>query len=430
MCSISDLPIELIELIIDFTLFPIGESLKNALNLALVSRTWTIYSRSHLELSLDESRVRFQKLRAFTELCRHPLSTLKLVGALFLSNVGNTRVSLLRSPLHHTAVNTFLSRRFHTRGGPILESVFTQLKKLTLDRVGWWTLNNIARDSVCNGFRSVTELHLRHVSFSDIQELQVLICSFPLLERLHLTLQQPSASYSVVKNPTSLQLPKRLYAIDITTVDQATFQGLSIITPCPSLRQFCWRSNVFYELEDECRNVGEFLEATGSSLVELSLIFNVDMLSNDIRIRQPTNKVAIQQFMRFHDCVDLTKNLSLQRVTLDIRPDPYLVLFLQYAIRNEQALSVQSLYIPFLENVIFSLNPRILSNEGLTQNDLDIALQQPALANLRRLEFGVQGFFPRQSVTEKIAQVLSGLMERPMLLLPNQDDCAAGINFL
>ncbi|KAJ3994554.1 hypothetical protein F5050DRAFT_1835469 [Lentinula boryana] len=408
MCSISDLPIELIELIIDFTLYPIGESLKNALNLALVSRTWTTYSRSHLELSLDESRVRFQKLRAFTELCRHPLSTLKLVGALFLSNVGNTR-------------------RFHTRGRPILESVFTQLKKLTLDRVGWWTLNNIARDSLYNGFRSVTELHLRHVSFSDIQELQVLICSFPLLERLHLTLQQPSASYPVVKNPTSLQLPKRLYAIDITTVDQATFQGLSIITPCPSLRQFCWRSNVFYELAEECRNVGKFLEAAGSSLVELSLIFNVDMLSNDIRIRQPTNKIALQQFMRFHDCVDLTKNPSLQRVTLDIRPDPYLVLFLQYAIRNEQALSVQSLYIPFLENVIFSLNPRILSNEGLTQNDLDIALQQPALANLRRLEFGVQGFFPRQSVTEKIAQVLSGLMERPMLLLPNQ---AAGINSL
>ncbi|KAJ3837251.1 hypothetical protein F5878DRAFT_622909 [Lentinula raphanica] len=324
MCSISELPTELIQLIIDFALHSIGDSLiSNALNFALVSRAWTIHARSQLELWLDENRVKFQKLRTFTELCQHPLSTFKFIGALILSNYGSTRMT--RSLLDHTAVNTFLNRRFPTKKkGLILEGVFSQLKVLTFDRVGWWTLNQTARDSIHNSFQLVTELHLRHVSFSDIQEFQVLICSFPLLERLHMTLQQSFTSFSVLKTPTNLQLPKTLYSIEIRTEDISTLRGLATITPCPSLRRFRWRSNVFYHLEEECAIVGKFLAAAGSSLVELSLEFGVDTMSNDIRVRKPAQEVAIQQFERFHDCVDLAKNTSLQRLTLDIRPDPYL----------------------------------------------------------------------------------------------------------
>lgn len=125
--------------------------------------------------------------------------------------------------------------------------------------------------------------------------------------------------------------------------------------------------------------------------------------------------------------MNLANNPSLERLTLDIRPDPYLVLFLQHALHHEQALGVRSLSVPFLENVIFSLNTRILPKGGLTEIDLDAALQHPALANMQRLEFGVHGFFPRQSATDNIAQVLSGLMERRISLV-NKDDRAIEVN--
>ncbi|KAJ4490491.1 hypothetical protein J3R30DRAFT_90795 [Lentinula aciculospora] len=433
MSSINELPAELVEYIIDFALHSGGESMADALNFALVSRKWNPRCRHYLELSLDESRVRFQKLRTFTELCQHPLSTFKFVGALLISNVGNTRIGLKRSPLDHTAANALFSRRFHTkRRELILESAFGQVNKLTIDRVGWWTLNDMARKSLHNGFRFVTDLDLRNVSFTDLRLFHELICSFPLLERMVLILQQPFPTRAemgqLAKNP-SLQLPNNLRSIDITTLDVATLGALSILNPCPSLRQFRWRSNAFYQLEKECYIVGKFLESAGSSLVELSLVFNVDVLSNDIRIRKPTSEVAIvQHFKHFHDCVDLAKNPSLQRLTLDIRPDPYLVLFLKHALCSEYALSVESLSIPFLENVIFSLNTRILPKEELTEIDLDTALQHPALVNVQRLEFGVQGFFPRQQVTDRIAQVLKGLMERQILLVPNKDDCAIGLD--
>ncbi|KAJ3872740.1 hypothetical protein F5051DRAFT_146725 [Lentinula edodes] len=427
----NELPTELVDHIIDFALYHSGNSKASALNLALVSRTWTPRSRYHFELSLDESRVKFQKLRTFTELCQHPLSTLKFIGALRVSNVGNTRIGLKRSPLDHTAANAWFSRRFHARrSGHILESVFTHVHRLTIDRVGWWTLNDMARNSLNNGFRLVTELDLRHVSFTDFRHFSELICSFPLLETLHLILQQPFPTISEMGQPTNhlnLQLPPNLYCIDITTIDVATLQGISTLTPCRSLRQFHWRSNVFYQMEEECRIIGMFLESAGSSLVDLSLTFNVDVLSNNIRIRKPPSEVAIQQFKRFHDCVNLANNPSLQRLTLDIRPDPYLVLFLQHALRNEQALGVRSLSVPFLENIIFSLNTRILPKGGLTAIDLDAALQHPALANMQRLEFGVHGFFPRQLATDKIAQVLSGLMERQISLV-NKDDRAIEVN--
>ncbi|GAW07547.1 hypothetical protein LENED_009549 [Lentinula edodes] len=95
-------------------------------------------------------------------------------------------------------------------------------------------------------------------------------------------------------NHLNLQLPPNLYCIDITTIDVATLQGISTLTPCRSLRQFHWRSNVFYQMEEECRIIGMFLESAGSSLVDLSLTFNVDVLSNNIRIRKPPSEVAIQ----------------------------------------------------------------------------------------------------------------------------------------
>ena len=125
--------------------------------------------------------------------------------------------------------------------------------------------------------------------------------------------------------------------------------------------------------------------------------------------------------------MDLAKNPSLQKLTLDIRPDPYLVLFLKHSFGSDvaslspnEALSVQSLSIPHLENVIFSLKTHIRPNDGLKESDLDIGLQHPALANVRKLEFEVQGFFPRDTALEKIEQILKGLVDRQVVLEPRK----------
>ncbi|KAE9406884.1 hypothetical protein BT96DRAFT_191550 [Gymnopus androsaceus JB14] len=134
-----ELPVELYEQIIDFALDSQerSKSIADILNFALVCRLWTQRSRYHLELSLDESRVKFQKLQRFTDLCNHPSCTLHYVGALSVSNTGNTRIGLERRPQDHKAANALFSRRFHSKGREaILESVFTQLKTLTIGYLG------------------------------------------------------------------------------------------------------------------------------------------------------------------------------------------------------------------------------------------------------------------------------------------------------
>ncbi|KAF9062025.1 hypothetical protein BDP27DRAFT_1451915 [Rhodocollybia butyracea] len=405
--SLSHLPVELHEKILDIALTSNANAttMSDALNFALVSKLWTPRSRYHLHLSLDESRVKYQKLRTFTNLCEHPLSTLTLIRALSISNVGNIRIGLKRSSLDHTAANALFSRRFLTKSKSnsksrdfILESVFTHLKTLTLEKVGWWTLSDAARSSLHNGFQLVTSLALHNVSFLNYHHFHELVCSFPTLETLHVSLLQSSFIPDHEKNP-NLQLPVNLHSIEIATVDAATLTALSFLTPCRRSADSTGRPSA------------------GSSLVDLTLAFSVDTSSNDIRIRKPSFEIAIAQFKRFHNSIDLSKNPSLKSLTLDIRPDPYLVLFLQHALHPTQILSIRSLSIPYLENIIFSLKTQNLPNDGLTESDLDIGLQQLPLANVQELNFEVMGYFPRATVIESVGKILGGFLERGVVLV-------------
>ncbi len=107
--AMIQLPVELYEQIIDLILEPAYDSTKEALNLVLVSRSWVSRSRYHTTLDLDESRVRFKKMRTLVDLCQHPLSTLKFIGHLCVSNAGNIRIGT-RDRLDHTAVNALFAR--------------------------------------------------------------------------------------------------------------------------------------------------------------------------------------------------------------------------------------------------------------------------------------------------------------------------------
>ena len=99
----------------------------------------------------------------------------------------------------------------------------------------------------------------------------------------------PLPDYTQSIKKQGLQLPSNLHSIEVTTVDITSVGAISVLTPCPSLRQFQWRSYAVYRLEEaECRAVGELLASAGSALVDLSLTFDVDSLSSGIRIRHPT----------------------------------------------------------------------------------------------------------------------------------------------
>ncbi|KIK55656.1 hypothetical protein GYMLUDRAFT_834180 [Collybiopsis luxurians FD-317 M1] len=434
MTSIMDLPTELHEQIIDFALHPTHRTISDdVLNFALVSRVWTPRCRHYLALSLDESTVKFKKLWRFTDLCQHPACTLAFVGTLLVSNVGNTRLGSKQNPLDHTAVSALFSRQFMSKerkGERILECVFTHLKQLTIERVGWWAFKDAARNSLLGGFRSVTQLGLRNVSFNSLGDFYELICSFPMLESLTFSLLHSLPEFSEPVKKQGLQLPSNLYSIEVTTVDIASVKAISVLCPCPSLRQFSWRSHAFYRLEEvECRAVGELLASAGSSLVNLSLTFDVDSLSNDITIRKPTLNVAIRQFTHFHKFVDLTKNPFLQNLTLDIHPDHFLVLFLKHSLPHPNssipALNVRRLSIPSLEHVLFALKTRImfgLPTDNFTHTDLDLGLQHPVLANVQELEFEERGLFPRGTAVNKMGEVLSGVLERGVSLVTSNSN--------
>ncbi|KIK55655.1 hypothetical protein GYMLUDRAFT_263990, partial [Collybiopsis luxurians FD-317 M1] len=64
------------------------------------------------------------------------------------------------------------------------------------EQVGWWTFKDAARNSLLDGFRSVTQLGLHNVSFIDIGDFHELICSFPLLESLIFGLLHPTSEYN------------------------------------------------------------------------------------------------------------------------------------------------------------------------------------------------------------------------------------------
>ncbi|KAF5366354.1 hypothetical protein D9757_011458 [Collybiopsis confluens] len=420
--SILDLPTELHEQIIDYAVYSTPKSTKDILAFALVCRIWTPRSRHHLSLSLDETTVKFKQLRTLNELCQHPLSTLIYIGTLQVSNTGSTRLRSKQNLLDHSAVDTLFSRQFMSKdrkGLRVLESAFVQLKELGLERVGWWTLKGAARNSLIHGFRSVTKLDLSFVSFDDFGHFHELVCSFPLLETLHANLQHrfpalAEHSRSVTKKP-GFQLPPNLHSVQVASLDKAALGAVAALTPCPSLRHFHWRSYEFYHLEEtEFCIIGDFIASAGSSLVNLSLTFDVDSLSNDIKVRKPSFDVAVGQFRHFQDSVDLSENLSLQNLTLDIRPDPYLVLFLHHSLPYLSALSIHSLSIPFLEDVIFALKNHILwevPTDKMTEKDLILGLQHPALQNVQKLEFSTRGWFSRDTAVDRIGEILSEFLE-------------------
>ncbi len=160
------LPAELCNLIIDH----LHDSKPSLLACSLVCRAWIPECRFHLFHNLRLCR---DTADSFFQLFKSPHATLASAHIRELDVTQNTVIrggSLEGDLLEGLAFQGVLTR--------CPADVFEHVQKLSVTRVGWWTLNGSERPSIGHTFKNVTELALWTVVFQKDEELQALVASF------------------------------------------------------------------------------------------------------------------------------------------------------------------------------------------------------------------------------------------------------------
>ncbi|KDQ06693.1 hypothetical protein BOTBODRAFT_192907 [Botryobasidium botryosum FD-172 SS1] len=376
--SSYELPSELISLIIDH-LHDDKPTLKTC---ALVGREWVAPSRFHLLRSIHLYQ---DGVDEFLSLCDSPVSTIQR------ANIYSFRISTNRcvdgTPedqrlWHSPALDELLTWRSSDEQRT-LATVLSQLRILTLDWIGWWTLSRSAKENFAK-FEFLRELKTWNVEFESLVQFSALLGSFPKLEVLTINgggfwRQEGISDF---EGPSvAIALPPRLHTISLESLNDHSVAVIEALLPCPSLRIFHFRVINFSDFGVACgAAIGKLLASTGTSL---------EVFSAQVQAAGPLND-GIDMDARFQ-LIDFTKNTRLQRIRLDIEEDEHVLPFLQ-------RLTNTTIHFKPFTPALQSLEIKYLARLSIDWETLDVLLQHPYFSALSEIKYTVVASFGKTDV--------------------------------
>jgi len=261
----SSLPFatELVNLVID----QLCDSPADLKACALTSRDWIPQSRLHLftRIHLYQNNV-----DPFLTLCASPYSTLPLARIRSLCVATNLMVDgepedkkLQNCP----AFDQLLTWQ-SSDGKSVADTVFSNLQKLELNWIGWHTLSKAARLTLYSGFQYVTELKMWNTVFESGDEYLEFVTSLTALEQLCLDgvfIRAP------IQDLRSLNLPVSFHTLSIQNICSRLTPVIHIMTPSPTLKNFCGHVCNFQDMTADCAEaVGALLASAGPCLEEFT----------------------------------------------------------------------------------------------------------------------------------------------------------------
>lgn len=198
---IPSLPLEILNHVVDELVHsdspsstdPVPEIIKTLLALSLVSRAFIPQSRFHLfsVISLYQNGV-----TDFLQLLESPWCTIPLANTREFVVSTNLVVEGEREDEALKTLDRLLTwRRSRSESESTtgtsqqprdlsLSDIFPNLKKLSLNWIGWDTLSSQARETLHQGFRSVEQISLWNVEMHFEKEFHAFLMSFPVLSSL------------------------------------------------------------------------------------------------------------------------------------------------------------------------------------------------------------------------------------------------------
>ncbi|KDQ06699.1 hypothetical protein BOTBODRAFT_192913 [Botryobasidium botryosum FD-172 SS1] len=376
MMSGLELPSELIDLIIDH-LHDEKPTLKIC---ALVCRDWVAPSRFHLFRSI---RLYQNGVGRFISLCDSPLSTIfsaKTSSFLFATNAIAAGAPAVHQRENKSGLNRLLTWR-SLDGQKTLATVLPQLGTLILGYIGWWTLSASAKETLAQ-FESLRELRIRGVVFETRDQFLTLLGTFPNLEVLSMSrcYFRSSEATANSRDPSLniAHLP-RLHTISISDLgdESAAMADAIALLPCHSLRV----------LDLHIAYISTFELTRGAAIVIGRLVASAGPSLEAFSVKLTYRG----DFDTCFELIDLTKNTSLQRISLGIEEDGCVLSILQ---RLTGPTTSSKSFIPTLQ----SLDIEDLTTLSIDWETLDMLLQHPYFSALSELRYIVSADFYNEDV--------------------------------
>ncbi|KDQ18969.1 hypothetical protein BOTBODRAFT_28452 [Botryobasidium botryosum FD-172 SS1] len=348
---------------------------------ALVCRDWVAPSRFHLfcHISLFWGRV-----DQFLLLCDSPFSTIpraKTHTFSFFTHI--SQVGAPKEPEDQELENSPLLNRLLTwrslDGQKTLAVVFSQLRTLALYCVGWWTLSASARETLVQ-LESLRKLDIG-VVFETGDEFFTLLGMFPNLEvlSLHKCYSRRGEATANHGDPIlDAAFPPRLHTISITRLDDesATIVDTLALRPCYSLRVFNFGVTRFSSVESACGT------ATAIEKLVASAGPSLEVFSAEITPEEGLYTSDDADLYACFELINLTKNTSLQHISLRIKENRRVLPFLQ---RLTETTISSKFFTPTLQFLEIEDLPAL----SINWETLDMLLQHPYFSALSELRYTV-----------------------------------------
>ncbi|KAG7087671.1 hypothetical protein E1B28_013619 [Marasmius oreades] len=351
----TPIPIELIHLVIRF----LDDSKSTLASCALVCRSWVPISRfiffRHIDLSTT--------VEPFLKLLESPYQTVSTARVESLT-VTHSRYA----PALFNRLLTWRSSDNHRT----LSTALPSLKRLTLNKVGWWTLSGEAKDQLLNEFLTITHLKLTMTAFDTYDDFLPLINSFPSLEQLDLDTVRPALHWEPTVPLDSVELPRNLHRISLRQIDDC--QIIAFLAPCPNLETLHCRFIDFDAVSPECTSaICKLLRSSGESLLSFGLEverYQVDGARDDTAL-------------------DLSKNPNLGYLCLS----PYHILpTLKSFVRCREPPGFTSLCLPRFDELDWESLDLLLSRDLAFKHLQEIHLEDRVLG---KGELDLEALMPR-----------------------------------
>ncbi|KAI3611480.1 hypothetical protein WG66_002212 [Moniliophthora roreri] len=346
---------------------------------ALVCRDWTIISRRiafnklYITGQSLSRKQRTQKVSRFLQLCGSPYETFSKSRVHTLEFLEWPRYHPdPESPEKHKLDVNKLLEWVSTDRKKNLSSLFPNLKRLEIiGTIYWYSLSNLAKNALHDGFTTVTELKVAYLRLEDeCDEFINLINSFPSLKSLDLcgiynfSFLSPPKTSMVVLNPDI----ERIAIDSLSEID--VFRTL---IPTPRLKTLQLEGHVLFEElagVDELRLVAEELLRSVSSTLE-TFICKAFCFNGGIAL------------FSYLSILDLSGMTNLQRLEFDFRsfkPSYYpssVIDVLDRVSRSSDSAHLQVINIPFL--------PELSEAANFLKLDA-VILRRPYFSSLRELK--------------------------------------------
>ncbi|TFK41522.1 hypothetical protein BDQ12DRAFT_388273 [Crucibulum laeve] len=349
--SISHLPIEVIEVIVDH-LHPDNNTLRSC---TLTCKTWIPAARFHL---LSYARLHQKNISVFLRLL--DASHSRIAASI-------THLSLAALP---SKPNDWMNNSITVAGKHLVH-----VKTLTLAGIKWSQLDSRATDSLLRDFRRVDCINLIDTTFRTFSQLVEFLCAFPLLRIITIDKSHWETIGAIPSQ--NARLSRSLDILMITPPSELLMGWLS----AQSAAQMVSKISLDEVVDSRVKGAADLLKKAGSQLTDLRIRFGDAQMSN-------ITNAGISQ-------MDLSSNKRLSKLILSIpltnALNPFARQGYNLAWIPRFLSSVSSSASSHLKVIRFSLF--LVDSDDLTLDfpwrEVDRVLELPAFKSLEKLQFAL-----------------------------------------